>query len=269
MAKRPIRRWRRAVQLTVFIGMFIIPLLNIMEIYFIKGTFYSIDIGDVAMADPIAIFQAALSSRVLNGYMLASLVIPILLMFLLGRVWCSWLCPYHLLVEGIAGLKRRLGMKRDFPVNSDRLVRRTGITRFGLLIFFVGISAIAGIPLLNLISAPGVISSQALVMVKFHYVTFEIVFILVILLIEFLWVPFFWCRFVCPTGTTLSLFKSKRGMHIERIRSTCSECGSCARSCPMGLNPIKDGSNLLCHNCGECIEVCPDNKKEQTLKFIL
>jgi len=91
-----IKKWRKTVQIIVFTGMFVIPILNIFEITFIKGTFYSIDFGDIAIADPLAIFQAIMSSKTINIVMLASLAIPILLMLLLGRVWCSWMCPYYL-----------------------------------------------------------------------------------------------------------------------------------------------------------------------------
>jgi ferredoxin-type protein NapH len=263
-----IKRYRRTVQTAVFLMMFIIPLLNIMEIYFIKGTFYSLDVGSAAAADPIAVFQAAMSSKSVNVYMALSVVIPILLMLLAGRVWCSWMCPYHLMAEGVSFIKKKLKMKKSFPVYSPAVKRRTENMRLIILVCFITLAGIAGIPLLNLISAPGVISSQALVLVKFHYVTFELVFILALIIAEFVLFPFFWCRLFCPTGTFLSLFKSERGMHLKRTSDGCSMCGSCRKVCPMGLDPVTDGSSLLCHNCGDCIDTCPDNRKKETLRFI-
>jgi len=263
-----IKRYRRLVQAAVFMMMFIIPALNILEIYFIKGTFYSIDVGNAVAADPIAVFQAAMSSKSVNIYMALSVVIPILLMLFAGRVWCSWMCPYHFIVEGVSFVKRKLGMKKSFPVHTPEKKRRTETARLIILVCFIALAGVAGIPLLNLISAPGIISSQALVLVKFHYVTFELVFIIALIIAEFVFFPFFWCRLFCPTGTFLSLFKSERGMHLQRVSSSCSMCGSCKRACPMGLDPVTDGSSLLCHNCGDCIDVCPDNKKQETLRFI-
>ncbi|MCD8567410.1 MAG: hypothetical protein LRY50_03340, partial [Geovibrio sp.] len=114
----------------------------------------------------------------------------------------------------------------------------------------------------------GVHARQALVLVKFHYVTFELVFILALIIAELVLFPFFWCRLFCPTGTFLSLFKSERGMHLKRTADGCSMCGSCRKVCPMGLDPVTDGSSLLCHNCGDCIDACPDNRKKETLRFI-
>ena len=254
--------------MSVFAMMFIVPLLNIFEIYFVKGTFYSLDIGDVAIADPVAILQAVMSAELVVAAMVVSLIIPVLLMILLGRVWCSWMCPYHFLVEMLEKLRGALRLKSLRPEYYAGLPDRANRVRLIFMLTGLLITGIAGIPLLNLISAPGVISAQALVVVKFGYVTFEIVFIIVILLTEFFFASYFWCRYFCPTGTFLSLMKSSRGMHIGLKEGFCSECGECRKSCPMALFPMKDGHNLLCHNCGDCITVCPDNRKKPTLGFL-
>ncbi|MCX8083802.1 MAG: 4Fe-4S binding protein [Calditerrivibrio sp.] len=261
-----LRKYRRIVQLIIFLGMFIVPVLNIFEIYFIKGTFYSIDIGDIAIADPLAILQAIISSKTVTVTMLVSVLLPLLMMLVLGRVWCSWMCPYYFIVEILDALKIKLGFKYDKPKYHPSLPHKTNTYRFLLLLLFIFLSGIAGIPLLNLISAPGIISSQALVLVKFHYITFEAFFILVLLILELFYFRF-WCRFFCPQGIFLSVFKFSKGLRIAKVKDLCSNCLSCVAACPMILNPMKEGNNFLCHNCGDCIDACPDNKKADTLKF--
>ena len=255
---------RKTVQWFVFIGIFLVPFLNIREIYFIKGTFYSIDIGSLAMADPLAILQAFLASGTFGYLMLGSIVLPVLLMLIFGRVWCSFMCPYYLITELIEPLRRRLGMKK--PTYSRDKLPKTNIFRFGFLTFGIFIMGISGIPLLNLVSAPGVISSQALVLVKFQYLTFEALFILFLLILELFFYRF-WCRFFCPTGSLLSLIGKNHLMNVEKITSECSMCKSCIRVCPMLINPMEDGKSFACNNCGDCVEVCPDNAKQDTLKF--
>ncbi|HCW93034.1 MAG TPA: nitrate reductase [Flexistipes sinusarabici] len=259
--------YRRIVQLIVLIGIFVIPLLNILEIYFIKGTFYSIDVGDVAMADPLAVFQSVITSETINTVMLISVIIPVLLAMFFGRVWCSWFCPYHFLVEMLQKLRNLLKLKSKKPEYSENLVNRSNRIRLLFLLIGLFITGIAGIPLLNLISAPGIISSQALVLVKFHYFTFEIVFILFLLIMEFFFFYFFWCRLLCPTGIFLSLIDRKKAMKVTKIQPECSMCKSCIKSCPMVIDPMNEGKNPLCHNCGICIDACPDNKKRNTLRF--
>lgn len=255
---------RKTVQWFVFIGIFLVPFLNIWEIYFIKGTFYSIDAGSLAMADPLAIFQAFLASGTFGYLMLASIVLPVLLMLIFGRVWCSFMCPYYLLTEIIEFIRKRVGIKK--PAYSNNKLSKTNILRFGFLIFGIFIMGISGIPLLNLISAPGIISSQALVLVKFQYLTFEALFILFLLILELFFYRF-WCRFFCPTGTFLSLIGTNHLMYVKKVTTECSMCKSCINNCPMLINPMKDGKSFACNNCGDCVEVCPDNKIKDTLKM--
>ncbi|WP_034765484.1 4Fe-4S binding protein [Chrysiogenes arsenatis] len=259
--------WRRLVQFSVLAAIFVIPWMNVHKIYFAKGTFYSLDVGDIAVADPVAVFQVMLTSALISSAMLASLVVPLLLMLILGRVWCSWLCPYYLFSDLIAGMRRRLGL-RAVPTNARlQSASRANIFRYGFLLAGLLVVGIAGVPLLTLILPPGLISSQALVLVKFGTLTFEIAIILTLLMVEAFYAPRFWCRLFCPTGTCLSFFKTERGMHITLDDAKCSQCGQCAKVCPMGLDPRTEGNNALCHNCGDCIDHCPAAQRGKSLCF--
>jgi len=261
-----IKTYRRTAQLLTVFAIFFIPLLNVYELYFVKGTFISMDIGDAAMADPLAVFQSMLAAGRVNEYMLGSVVIPVVLMLLLGRVWCSWFCPYYLCAEFMTWLRKKLKMKPYKPVFKDSVHVRQSKFRYSFLFIGLVLMCIAGVPILNLISAPGIISTQAMLIVKFHYVTFELVFFLILLVLELFYFRF-WCRLFCPTGTFLSFFRWKRGMTVEKVRSECSDCLSCVRSCPMMINPMTMGASSHCNNCGDCVDICPDNRKEDTLKF--
>ncbi|MGA1861295.1 4Fe-4S binding protein [Deferribacter thermophilus] len=266
MKKSKLRLYRKLSQILTFLIMFIIPLLNIYGINFIKGTFYSLDVGDIAVADPIAIFQAFFVSKKFVLSMVISVIIPIMLVLILGRIWCSWMCPYHFLTELINNFRKVFFKNSKWKIRYKK-ISKVNLFRFGFLIIGIFLTGIAGIPLLNLISAPGIISSQTLVLIKFHYFTFEIFFIIALLIFEFILGNFLWCRYFCPTGTFLSIFRTKKGLKVEKIRENCSNCLSCIKNCTMGINPMTDGDNYLCHNCGDCISVCPDNKTEDTLKF--
>ena len=261
--------YRRCAQLLTLAAIFAIPALNLYEITFVKGTFYSMDIGDVALADPLAIFQAVFTSRTITLMMLASVVIPVFLVLMFGRVWCSWFCPYYLLTEVVAwgrSMFAILGVKPFTSSYREGSTSRQNLIRYLVLGGGLLLAGIAGIPLLNLVSAPGIISSQALVLVKFHTVTFELAFILLILLLEFFLFKY-WCRLFCPTGSFLSLFQWRRGLKVSKLHQKCSRCHTCIRSCPMQINPMTEGDNPMCHNCGVCIDACPDNQQRPTLGF--
>ncbi|MCB4203918.1 4Fe-4S binding protein [Deferribacterales bacterium Es71-Z0220] len=263
-----IKSIRRSIQIFVFLLMFIVPVLNIFEIYFIKGTFYSIDVGSIAMADPLAVFQAIVASKSFTLTMLASIIIPIMLLLIFGRIWCSYMCPYYFITEMIEGLRKKLRLKSNKPKYAKEHLYKTNVLRLSFLLFGLFVMGIAGIPLLNLISAPGIISSQALVMVKFGYVTFEIVFILFLIVMEFFYYKF-WCRYFCPTGSFLSVLGLKRMLNVKKINEDCSMCLSCIKVCPMAINPMEDGQSIACNNCGDCIDNCPDNHKRPTLKYFI
>jgi len=207
-----------------------------------------------------------LASGKVNAYMIGSLIIPIALMMLLGRVWCSWFCPYYLAAEFVAWFRKKLRLKSVKPEYTDGVHLKQSKIRYIFLFVGLVVMSIIGVPILNLISAPGVISSQALVLVKFGYVTFEIAFISILIILEFFYFRW-WCRFFCPTGTFLSFFRIKRGMTVRKVTDQCSNCLSCVRSCPMMINPMTMGENSNCNNCGDCVDACPDNRKKDTLKF--
>lgn len=261
-----IKTMRRTAQTATLIAIFVIPFMNVWELYFIKGTFYSMDIGDAAIADPLAVFQSVFASGTLNPYMIGSVVIPVVLMLFLGRIWCSWFCPYYLFSEWIEVLRRKLGLKDFRPDYVKTYPSKASKIRYIFLLAGILVMGVIGVPVLNLISAPGIISSQALVAVKFGYVTFELAIVLVILFFEFFFFRY-WCRFFCPTGTFLSLFRWKRGMTVRKLRSKCSGCHSCIKSCPVIIDPMSEGESLHCNNCGDCIDACPDNLNDATIKF--
>lgn len=261
--------YRRSTQLLTLLAIFVIPMMNLYEITFIKGTFYSMDIGAVALADPLSIFQAGFTSRSISLTMLASIVIPVFLVLMFGRVWCSWFCPYYLLTEAVGWVRGKLavvGIKPFVSQYRDGSTSGQNVVRYLVLGMGLLLVGIAGIPLLNLVSAPGIISSQALVLVKFRTLTFELVFVLLILFLEFFLFKY-WCRLFCPSGSFLSLFQWRRGLKVSKLQQECSSCHTCIRSCPMQINPMTEGNNPLCHNCGICIDICPDNRQRPTLGF--
>ena len=268
-----MQKLRKIIQTTVFIGMFLIPLFNLLEIYFIKGTFISMDIGSLGIADPVMIFQAVLSGMGAAGVLFTSILLPLLLVIFLGRVWCSWACPYTLILqwaEKIPFLKKRLA------ANKAKMAKGAKVFAWRYLIFigFFGLVGIAGVPILHLFAPPAVLSTQALLLIKTFTLSVEILFIMIILVVDLFFAYRFTCRYLCPTGTCLSLFQNRQiGMHID-YAGDCIHCQACIKKCPMGLDPTgtdinlsKEAASRLCYNCGECIDVCPDKTKPLTWKF--
>ena len=262
-----IGKKRRIIQLIVFVGMFFVPALNLLEIYFIKGTFISMDIGSLGIADPVMIFQALFAAANYSGVLIASAVIPIFMMLFLGRVWCSWICPYSLildLAEKIPFLKKRI-LTNHRKITGEYQRKRTTIMRYGVFVLLFAIVGVSGVPILHLVSPPSVISTEALLLVKSLLITVEILLIVILLVVDLLFSYRFTCRIFCPTGTCLSLFKNRYGLDVS-YSGSCVNCGKCERNCPMGLNPMQDTASRLCYNCGRCVDGCPDKSLKWGIK---
>jgi len=267
--------YRKAVQIAVFSAMFIVPLLNLYEIYAVTGTFYAINVGGLGIADPVVILQAVFASGELTVPLLGAALFPILLAMLFGRVWCGWMCPYHLLADATAWVRTR--MLRIFskteaasalPVPSSF---KANVTRFGFLVLGTAIAGAIGIPVLNYVNAPGIVSTEAMILVKERAVSLEIGFIAALLVLELTILPRFWCRLFCPTGALISVvrtpFSLRVGTAVQRPRSACCKDNRCSASCPMGLKPYRQGQDLLCTNCGLCVDACKRGKGAGGLRF--
>jgi ferredoxin-type protein NapH len=256
-----LRPWIRAC---VFVFMFLVPILNLFEIYSVTGTFYAVNMGGLGASDPSAILQSLFSLGELTIPLLTAALFPILLALIFGRIWCGWMCPYLVLSDLVEKLRSRLSRNRldsTLPV-ADPL--RANVARFGFLALGTAVAGAIGIPILNYFNAPGVASTEAMILVKEHRFSVEILFILAILALEFTVLPRFWCRLFCPTGTIVSVFKTPLTLHVGtgilNPKAPCCKEHYCQQSCPMGLDPYKESGNLLCVNCGLCVKTCASGR---------
>lgn len=63
-----------------------------------------------------------------------------------------------------------------------------------------------------------------------------------------------WCRFACPMGGVLELFKRFSIFKVYRTNA-CTNCQKCRMVCYMQTMP----QEINCTNCGDCMQVCPEN----------
>ena len=266
------RPFRRATQVGVFCLMFVVPVLNLYEIYSITGTFYAINVGGLGISDPVVILQAIFASGDLTLPILSAAIFPILLALLFGRIWCGWMCPYHLLSDAAFFLRKGIRAKFAAGGKIESFVVpnafKANVFRFGFLVVGTMAAGVAGIPILNYFNAPGTVSTEVMILVKERCVSIEIGFIIILVCLELVFFPRFWCRLFCPTGSLISLFRNRFtlgvGAGLKPPRTPCCKENYCSNICPMGLAPFKEGNNLLCTNCGRCIDACRTHR----LRFV-
>ena len=269
------RPYRRTVQFAFFALMFAIPVLNAYENYTITGTFYALQVGGLGVSEPAANLQTIFASGEFAPPILSALLFPVLFALVLGRVWCGWMCPYHLLSDGAFRLRTLFRTKLLGRHEAETLAvpgaLKANLCRYAFLLAGTAAAGAVGIPVLNFVSAPGILSTEAMILVRQHTLSVEFGFIAAIFLVELLFFPRFWCRLFCPTGACLSLIRAPFTLRIrakaKNPKAPCCKENVCSAVCPMGLAPYREGTDLLCTNCARCIDACRSGKDREVLGF--
>jgi ferredoxin-type protein NapH len=208
------------------------------------------------VVDPLtAVSTFVLSGSIVPGLLLSALPLA-LLSILLGRVFCGYICPMHLLLEANAWVRRRLEAI-GFRFHDVEFSRNN---RYFLLGIGLVLSLAFGVHLLPLIYPPAVIPREV-----FHYtfygtVGFGAFFILFVLATEIAVSRRWWCVYFCPGGLLYSLLGSVRGVRVVLDSGNCNLCAKCDEVCPYQLKP-SSGFRIgnQCDNCGLCVSVCETN----------
>jgi len=228
------------------------PLLNLRGITFIQGWFQSLSIGHLWFVSPLEGLESLLVTRTIYVPSLLAMAIPVLLAFLLGRVFCSWICPVSFFTEWLERLRRlvagRKGL-RDHLVFTRRLL-------WYVLMGEILLTMVIGAPVFVFLSPPGLVGRELMQWFFFARLAPEGVILILILVLELV-TRRFYCRAFCPLGGLLALIGSRRRLVIRFDRESCVRCGRCDELCPLGLRPsLNEAAGPYCWNCGACVDGC-------------
>lgn len=188
----------------------------------------------------------------LNVAVVAALL---LLTLLLGRVYCSVICPMGVLQDVFNWLGSKC-KKNRFQYKKGRTVLRiVALVAFVLLMVF-GVNGIA------LLVAPYSAFGR-MANVVFHWsglnVTFwvAVVTLVVVGVLSFVWGRL-WCNTICPVGTVLGFFSRFSLLKPVIDTSKCNGCKKCARNCKaMCIDPETHTIDYSrCVACMDCLENC-------------
>ena len=252
--------WRRLCQSATLALLVALPLLNQRGLTWVNGTLYSLAVGPVWLTDPLIGLQTILTTWTADGVLLLSMLIPIGIALVFGRIFCSWFCPQNTISELADVLGRRVGLRQLCTFKPTPHCRYTIL---GLLLVAV---PLAGLPLASLLSAPGIISVQTAKLIYEGTVGAELGLIGLIVVAELLLARRLWCNHLCPVGSFLGLFRWRKTLKVvmnEDGDHPCGHCLACAKACQLGLNPLLDRLYPQCHNCGACLDACHDLKGAQ------
>jgi len=205
-------------------------------------------------------------------------LIVTVLILILGRLWCSWLCPFGFAQELLSDLRNKLGMAPLRLRWSHRVLLRQ--VKYAIVFFTVLISLSIGISSLGLTGQQGQFAlpfCQVCPAKGFFTVLQVLAGILswsttlpplaIVMLIFFFVSSFstrmFWCR-VCPMGGYMALFSRHSLTWLGKDANKCTKCRVCLRVCPMDHDRVyeemekDDVGGEDCTLCGKCVEMCPE-----------
>ncbi len=219
-----------------------------------KGTVWSAIVLGVSMTDPLAAAEAIAAGKTIYVPLLISILLPVVLTLVLGKVFCSWICPANLLLE-ITGKLRGLLRFAEIPPAE---VKFSYANKYVLLAVGLVIAALVGLPLFALAYPPAAMSRLLHGWVFGAPVAGILTVLGIIVVFELIISPRWWCRTMCPGGALYGLIGWPRLLRVKLDASRCNGCGKCEPACEPGLDPVTQSRGIECDNCGACIRRCPE-----------
>lgn len=219
-----------------------------------NGNLWSLRVAGIEITDPLAFAEASAASRAVYLPLLLAALIPVIVAVLLGRVFCSWICPGYLVFE-ITGKLRRVLARGGLRPATVQFSHRNKYLLLG-----VGLAAAAAtsLPIFSLFYPPALLSRVAHALIFGTGLAGMLSIIGLIVVFEVFVSPRWWCRSMCPGGALYGLLGWRRALRVTCDMDLCTPCGKCDPVCEAGIHPATDSRGLECDNCGVCIRHCPE-----------
>lgn len=169
-------------------------------------------------------------------------LVSIALSFLLGRIYCGWICPINTVLKYITWAKRKL----KIPVLTIPSWFRRPWLRIAFLALFIAtfiftVKSGRQIPVLPILFGLGIV-------------------------LTLFFPEAFWHRWLCPYGTILSLTSSNPKHKVLIDRETCNNCGICYRTCPAEAIEKNKFHSIISRNCLVCMQ-CVDSCRQKAISY--
>jgi polyferredoxin len=231
--------------------------------------------------------QESLSAgwKVAYANLLAPTILFVVLGFIFGRAWCSWVCPVGLVQDLFILIRRNLTI--GYYNLSEKLKQASVIVQWSLVTLLVLIAWSIGIPNFFLSAyqydlftpfcqicpskeiAPFLTGRFNQIWTLDDMTTLTTVmsylalFVIIFYLITTSFIRRMWCR-LCPMGALLGLLNKISIFTLRKEVKRCTKCGVCMRSCPVQIKEVYEEkekemvTTIDCTLCLRCVEVCPE-----------
>ena len=251
------------------------------------GTLSGFGWQQIAALCPLGAFTTMIATKTFIPRAVVSIVIMGILVFLVGRAFCAWICPVPLLQKVKEFFSSAKSRKTKAKKKSDEALEiasfelgckggcencaskcATSRAKFDSRHYVLGgallSTAIFGFPVFCLICPVGLTFATIIGLwnlVQFNEPSWALIIFPIILVAE-VTVLRKWCSKICPISALVSLLSNLNVTLRPRVkadvclRSRGVDCHSCVDACPEQLDP-HSGRIPECSKCGKCVEACP------------
>ncbi len=301
--------WVRRVSQTIFLGLFLFLLVQsrLSEDAYLEYSLVFAQDVDLRLDQPVTWFfqldPLVWLSSLLSGWKLISgfwwAVGLLIVTLFLGRVFCSFVCPFGTIHHAVGSVKPAL--KGDRMVKANQRTSTHRIKYFLLILFLVaavmtlnltglmdpisflfrsltlavlpgiglGLKEVFDVLAASDIKALNYLSYSGEVLVSpvfgYGYPAYKTGWFIGLLFLVILFLnrikPRFWCRVLCPLGALLGIFSRFTVLRLEKDQDKCTECQLCSKTCQGAASPIpgQDWENAECIMCFNCLDACPED----------
>lgn len=216
------------------------------------------------------------------GFNLAVIAGILALTLLVGRIYCSVICPLGVFQDIVIALRRKWGslvQKRRMaavrkaaasgkpipkfkPAKGSQYKKEKPVLRYGVLALTI-VCIAAGLQGVVLLIAPYSAYGRMVALAAGKTLAWPLMLVAALTFVVIVLLAWTsgrsWCNDICPVGTTLSLVSRFSLFRIGIDKEECISCMRCERVCKSSCIDIKGGKivdNSRCVDCFDCTEVC-------------
>ena len=234
------------------------------------GTPSAFGIESIAAICPLGALETMFGARQIMLQPLLLLLGMVLVIALVGKAFCAWMCPAPWLKRLFKPGKRKAAdgsVSAAHHACSHARGGRDGLrldTRHATLLGALGASAVFGFPVFCLVCPIGLTFATFIGvwhLFQFNETSWGLIIFPAILVLEIAFLRK-WCAKICPVSALVSLISGLNRTLRPRVRadaclrSSGVDCRACVEACPEQVDPHSKRIPE-CSKCGACVEACP------------